>query len=140
MAVQYARSLGARVTGVCSTRNTELVRSLGAEEVLDYTRVDAPPPGARYDVVLDSVGGSKSSPLKRACRKALKPDGRSVSIDDGNLELSSPRLERITALVQAGTLTPVLGATYPLDDIVDAHRFVEAGHKRGGVAISIQPP
>jgi alcohol dehydrogenase len=102
--------------------------------------VDTPPAGARYDVVLDSVGRYKSSPLKQACRRALAPDGRCVSIDDGNLELSSPRLEQITALVQAGTLTPVLGATYPLDDIVDAHRFVEAGHKRGGVAVSIQPP
>jgi NADPH:quinone reductase-like Zn-dependent oxidoreductase len=140
MAVQYARSLGARVTGVCSTSSIDLVRSPGAEQVLDYTRVDTPPAGARYDVVLDSVGRYKSSPLKQACRRALAPDGRSVSIDDGNLELSSPRLEQITALVQAGTLTPVLGATYPLDDIVDAHRFVEAGHKRGGVAVSIQPP
>jgi NADPH:quinone reductase-like Zn-dependent oxidoreductase len=140
IAVQYARSLGARVTGVCSTTNIDLVRSLGAEAVLDYTRVDTPPPGTRYDVVLDSVGRYTSSPLKQACRQALTPDGRYVSIDDGNLELSSPRLEQITTLVQAGTLTPVLGATYPLDDIVDAHRFVEAGHKRGGVAISIQPP
>jgi NADPH:quinone reductase-like Zn-dependent oxidoreductase len=140
MAVQYARSLGARVTGVCSTKNIDLVRSLGAEEVLDYTRVDAPPPGARYDVVLDSVGRYKSSPLKQACRRSLTPDGRYVSIDDGNLELNSPRLEQLTALVEAGALTPVLGATYPLDGIVDAHRFVEAGHKRGGVAVSIQPP
>jgi NADPH:quinone reductase-like Zn-dependent oxidoreductase len=140
IAVQYARSLGARVTGVCSTKNIDLVRSLGAEEVLDYTRVDTPPAGTRYDFVLDSVGRYKSSSLKQACRRALTPGGRYVSIDDGNLELNSPRLEHLTALVQAGTLAPVLGATYPLDDIVDAHRFVEAGHKRGGVAVAIQPP
>lgn len=140
MAVQYAHSLGARVTGVCSTKNIDLVRSLGADQVLDYTRVDTAPPGARYDVVLDSVGGYKSSPLKQASRKALTPDGRYVSIDDGNLELSSRRLEQLTALVDAGTLAPVLGATYPLDGIVEAHRFVETGHKRGGVAVSIRPP
>jgi NADPH:quinone reductase-like Zn-dependent oxidoreductase len=140
LAVQYALSLGARVTGVCSTSNIDLVRSLGAEEVLDYTRVDAPPPGARYAFVLDSVGASKSSPLKRACRDALEPDGRYVSIDDGNLELSSSRLEQVRALVETGTISPVLGATYPLDTIVEAHRFVEAGHKHGGVAISIQRP
>jgi NADPH:quinone reductase-like Zn-dependent oxidoreductase len=140
MAVQYARSLGARVTGVCSTRNIDLVRSLGAEHVLDYTRVDTPPPGARYAFVLDSVGTGKSSRLKQACREALAPEGRYVSISDGNLELSSRRLEQVTALVESGTVTPVLGATYPLLDIVEAHRFVEAGHKRGGVAVSIQRP
>jgi NADPH:quinone reductase-like Zn-dependent oxidoreductase len=140
LAVQYARSLGARVTGVCSTSNIDLVRSLGAEEVLDYTRVDAPPSGTRYAFVLDSVGASKSSPLKRACRNALEPDGRYVSIDDGNLDLSSSRLDQVRALVESGTISPVLGATYPLDNIVEAHRFVEAGHKHGGVAISIQRP
>ena len=140
MAIQYAKSLGAHVTAVCSTKNLDLVRSLGADQVLDYTRVDTPPQGATYALVLDSVGGLKSSPLKQACKKALAPDGRYVSIDDGNLELSSRRLEQLTALVEAGTLTPIVGATYPLDRIVDAHRFVEAGHKRGGVAVTIQQP
>jgi NADPH:quinone reductase-like Zn-dependent oxidoreductase len=140
MAVQYARSLGAHVTGVCSTKNVDLVTSLGADHVLDYTRVDAPPAGARYAFVLDSVGAGKSSRLKQACREALEPDGRYVSISDGSLELSSRRLEQVTALVEAGTLRPVLGATYPLNSIVEAHRFVEAGHKQGGVAVSIQRP
>lgn len=137
LAVQYARSLGARVTGVCSTRNVDLVRSLGADEVLDYTQVDAPPPGVGYDLVLDSVGGQKTSLLKDACRRALLPGGRYVSIDDGDLELSSARLAQVTQLVESGTLAPVLGATYPLDDIVAAHRAVQDGHKRGGVAITI---
>jgi NADPH:quinone reductase-like Zn-dependent oxidoreductase len=125
---------------VCGTQHVNLVRSLGAEEVLDYTRVDAPPPAARYAFVLDSVGASKSSRLKEACRNALQSGGRYVSIDDGNLELSSSRLEQVRALVESGTISPVLGATYPLDKIVEAHRFVEAGHKHGGVAISIQRP
>ena len=140
LAIQYAKSLGAHVTAVCSTKNLDLVRSLGADQALDYTRVNTPPEGASYALVLDCVGGLKSSPLKQACRKALAPDGRYVSIDDGNLELSSHRLEQITALIEAETLTPVVGATYPLDSIVDAHRFVEAGHKRGGVAVTIQQP
>lgn len=137
LAVQYAKSLGARVTGVCSTRNIDLVRSLGADEVLDYTRVDAPPSGSAYDLMLDSVGGAKTSRLKDACKRALAPGGRYVSIDDGDLELSSARLEQLTGLVESGTLSPVVGATYSLDDIVDAHRAVEGGHKRGGVAVTI---
>lgn len=137
LAVQYAQRLGARVTGVCSTRNIDLVRSLGADEVLDYTRVDAPPSGATYAFVLDSVGGLKSSRLKHACRQALAPGGRYVSIDDGNLELSSARLEQLTGLVESRTLSPVVGATYRLSEIVDAHRSVEGGHKRGGVAVAI---
>lgn len=138
LAVQYARHLGARVTGVCSARHTELVKSLGAEEVIDYTRVDAPPAGASYDFVLDSVGGMKTSALKMACRTALAPHGRYVSIDDGDLELSSERLLRVKQLVEAGELSPILGATYPIEKIVEAHRFVEGGHKRGGVAVTIR--
>jgi NADPH:quinone reductase-like Zn-dependent oxidoreductase len=140
LAVQYARSLGARVTAVCGPSNVDLVRSLGAEQVLDYTRHDTPPTGAAYDLVLDSVGGSKSSPLKTACKDARAPGGRYVSIDDGNLELSSARLDQLTGLVEDGTLTPILGRTYPLDSLIEAHRFVETGHKRGGVAVSIAQP
>ena len=137
MAVQYATSLGARVTAVCSTANLDLVRSLGASEVLDYTEVTEPPRGARYAVVLDCVGVLKTSPLKTACRSALAPGGRYVSIDDGRLGLSSARLDQIARLVDAGVVTPVLGATYPFEQLVEAHRFVEAGHKRGGVAVRI---
>ncbi len=137
IAVQYAKSLGAHVTGVCSTHNLDLVASLGADDVLDYTRVQTPPPGAHYAVMLDSVGRLKSSKLKTACRQALAPGGRYVSIDDGDLQPSSQRLDRLTTLIETGTLTPVLGKTYPLGEIVEAHRFVEGGHKRGGVAITI---
>lgn len=137
IAVQYAKSLGAIVTGVCSTRNIDFVESLGADEVLDYTRVDAPPPGARYAFVLDAVGGLKSSKLKGASKGALTPRGKYVSIDDGNLQLDSGRLEQLRKLVESGTLSPVVGRTYSLDEIVEAHRFVEGGHKRGGVAVSI---
>jgi NADPH:quinone reductase-like Zn-dependent oxidoreductase len=78
------------------------VRSLGADEVLDYTRVDAPPSGVRYAFVLVSVGGLKSSRLKDSCKRALAPGGRYVSIDDGNLELSSKRLEQLKGLIESG--------------------------------------
>ena len=137
LAVQYAKSLGASVTGVCSTQNIDFVKSLGADEVIDYTRNDAPPAGARYDFVLDSVGGIKTSKLKKACRRALTPKGRYVSIDDGDLQLSSERMERLKELIEAGTITPIISRTYPLSEIVEAHRFVESGHKRGGVAVTI---
>ena len=137
LAVQLAKSRGARVTAVCSTRNIDFVRSLGADEVLDYTRVDAPPSGVRYAFVLDSVGKLKSSRLKDACMRALAPGGRYVSIDDGNLELSSKRLEQLKGLVESGKVSPIVGAVYSLDDIVEAHRAVGDGHKRGGVAVTI---
>jgi NADPH:quinone reductase-like Zn-dependent oxidoreductase len=122
---------------VCSGRNAEFVLSLGADEVLDYTTVAASPEGALYDFVMDSVGGMRTSPLKKACRQALAPGGRSVSIDDGDLTLEIARLDRIRELVEAGAITPVLGHTFPFDRIAEAHRLVESGHKRGGVAVGI---
>jgi NADPH:quinone reductase-like Zn-dependent oxidoreductase len=137
IAVQYAKALGAHVTAVCGTANLDLVRALGADHVLDYTTSDAPPPGSQYTFVLDSVGGLKSSKLKEACKLALEANGRWVSIDDGDLQLSSQRLGQITTLVESGTLKPVVGAAYPLERIVEAHRYVQTGHKRGGVAITI---
>jgi NADPH:quinone reductase-like Zn-dependent oxidoreductase len=137
IAVQYAKHLGARVTGVCGPRNVDLVKSLGADEIIDYTQSDAPPAGARYDFVLDSVGGMKSSPLKEAVKAALKPGGSYVSIDDGDLLLESARLDQIRELVESGAVKPVLGHTFPLEEIVEAHRLVESGHKRGGVAVTI---
>jgi len=137
IAVQYARHLGARVTGVCGPDNVDLVRSLGADEVIDYTQSDAPPSGAHYDFVLDSVGGAKFSPLKKAVKTALKPGGSYVSIDDGDMLLESARLDQIRELVEAGVIRPVLGHTFPIEEIVEAHRLVQSGHKRGGVAVSV---
>ena len=92
-------------------RNIDFVRSLGADEVLDYTHVDAPPSGVRYAFVLDSVGRLKSLRLKDACRRALAPGGY-VSIDDGDLELNSKRLGQLTGLIESGTVSPIVGAVY----------------------------
>lgn len=136
-AVQYARSLGARVTGVCGPRNEELVRSIGAEEVIDYTKRDDVPSGSRYDFVLDAVGGTKSSPLKKAVRNALTASGRYASIDDTAMLLDSPRMERIRDLVETGAVRPIVGHTFPIEKIVEAHTLVQSGHKSGGCAVTI---
>jgi NADPH:quinone reductase-like Zn-dependent oxidoreductase len=122
---------------VCGPHNVDLVKSLGASEIIDYTQSDAPPAGARYDFVLDSVGGVKSSPLKEAVKAALKPGGSYVSIDDGDLLLESARMDQIRRLVEDGAIKPVLGHTLTLEEIIEAHRLVESGHKRGGVAVTI---
>src|SRR4030043_2219712 len=108
MAVQLANYLGARVTGVCSSTNLELVKSLGAEAVIDYTKVDTLHPGVQYDFILDAVGKIKTSKLKVACKKALAPKGKNVSIDDGSLILDSKRLASIKELVEAGHINPII--------------------------------
>jgi NADPH:quinone reductase-like Zn-dependent oxidoreductase len=137
--VQYAKHLGAYVTGVCSTPNVELVRSLGADAVIDYTEVDALEPGDKYDFVLDAVGKAKTSKLKESCRASVPDKHRYVSIDDGALKLDSARLAAMRELVEAGSIKPVVDKCYPLEEMAEAHRYVGQGHKRGGVAITVGP-
>jgi len=137
MAVQIAKHRGAHVTGVCSTANLDLVRSLGADSVLDYTSLDSIDPGVPFDFMLDAVGKAKTSRLKEACRKALSPAGRCVSIDDGALQLRSARLAVLKDLIEAGHVKPVVDRCYPLERIVEAHAYVGEGHKKGGVAITV---
>jgi NADPH:quinone reductase-like Zn-dependent oxidoreductase len=136
-AVQYAKYLGAEVTGVCSTSNIELVKSLGADSVIDYTKKDSINLIKQYDFILDAVGKIKTSELKEACKKALTPKGKYVSIDDGKLILDSNRLALIKELVETGHIKPVVDRSYPLEQIVEAHEYVGKGHKKGGVAITI---
>ncbi len=136
-AVQLAKFLGAEVTGVCSTANLELAKSLGADRVIDYTMKDSLNPGEKFDFILDAVGKRKTSKLKKACKRALVPGGKYVSIDDGNLLLDSKRLDLIKNLVEAGHIKPVIDRIYPLEQIVEAHRYVGKGHKKGGVAITV---
>jgi len=137
IAVQYAKHLGATVTAVCGSSNLEFVRSLGADTVLDYADAASIGRLERYDLVLDAVGKSRSSALKKACVKALAEDGMYLSIDDGDLLLQSDRLDRIAKLILAGVIKPVTDRVYAFDDIVEAHRYVEAGHKRGNVAVTV---
>ena len=136
-AVQFAKYLGAEVTGVCSTSNLELVKSLGADSVIDYTKKDSINLIKQYDFILDAVGKIKTSELKEACKKALTPKGKYVSIDDGKLILDSNRLALIKELVETGHIKPVVDRSYPLEQIVEAHEYVGKGHKKGGVAITI---
>ncbi|MDR1200403.1 MAG: NAD(P)-dependent alcohol dehydrogenase [Tannerellaceae bacterium] len=136
-AVQMAKHLGAEVTAVCGASNLEMVKSLGADHVIDYTTQDSLPEGIKYDFILDSVGIYKSSKLKKACKDTLSPTGKYASIDDGALKLDSRRLDRIREYVEHGYINPVIDRCYPLEDIIEAHRYVEKGHKKGGVAITI---
>jgi NADPH:quinone reductase-like Zn-dependent oxidoreductase len=136
-AVQLARHLGAHVTGVCSTANVDLVASLGATTVIDYTREDFTDQAARYDLVLDAVGKRKSAVALRLCRQTLTPGGRCLSVDDGTPNLRHEDLALLCELAAKGELRPVIDRTYALDDIVEAHRYVDNGHKRGNVVVAV---
>jgi NADPH:quinone reductase-like Zn-dependent oxidoreductase len=140
LAVQMAKHVGAEVTGVCSTSNLEMVKNLGADHVMDYTREDSFPAGVKYDFVLHSVGNDKTSKLKKACKKALAPGGKYLSVDRAFIKFNSELLGKIKEHVESGHIKPVLDKCYPLDEIVEAHRYVEKGHKKGGVAITICTP
>lgn len=160
-AVQLAKAFGAEVTGVCSTPKMDLVRSLGASHVLDYTQDDFADGTRRYDLIVDIAGNPSLSRLRRA----LTPTGTAVIVggeDSGNwtgmgrqlralarspflrqrLAMVTPRqrstdLDRLTSLIEAGTVTPSIGATYPLDQVPQALRYLEAGQARGKVVITI---
>jgi NADPH:quinone reductase-like Zn-dependent oxidoreductase len=137
IAVQYAKHLGAEVTGVCSAEKVDLVRSLGADKTLDYTHKDSISKLEAYDFALDSVGKARTSELKKACCAQMSNKDKFVSIDDGPLILSSERLNRIRELVEARIVTPITDRCFPFEQIIDAHRYVERGHKRGNVAITV---
>jgi NADPH:quinone reductase-like Zn-dependent oxidoreductase len=136
-AIQLAKYLGATVTGVCSTSNLAMVKSLGADAVIDYTKENTTDPGLQYDFILDAVGKNKTSKLKDACKRALAPGGKYISIDDGSLKLDSGRLALIKELVEAGHIKPVIDRCYPFEEIAEAHRYVEKGHKKGGVVVKV---
>ena len=138
IAIQYAKHLGAEVTGVCSAKNIEFIKSLGADKTLDYTKRESISKLEVYEFILDAVGKRKTSPLKDACKQLLKNGGKYVSIDDSALICSSERLNRIKELVESKKITPINDRCYPFEQIIDAHRFVELGHKKGGVAITVK--
>ena len=163
-AVQIAKSLGADVTGVCSTRNLELVMSLGADKVIDYTKEDFTKGGPRYDLILDNVGTQPLLGFKRA----LKPKGICVLIGGGGpdegrwigpmsrpikalllspfvsqklgmlmADLNKKDLNVLRDLMQSGKVTPVIDRTFPLSQVAEAVRYVEKGHARGKVVITV---
>jgi NADPH:quinone reductase-like Zn-dependent oxidoreductase len=155
-AVQLARHFGAEVTAVCSTANMDLVRSLGADHVIDYTRDDFAANGKTYDVIIDTAG---TAPFAR-CKRSLKQRGRLLVVLGGLLELLLSPLRSMTSgkkviagvaperaedlrfladLAQAGKFKPVIDRRYPLERIADAHRYVDTGRKRGNVIITLTP-
>ena len=163
-AVQIAKSYGAEVTGVCSTRNADLVKSLGADRVIDYTKEDFTKSAERYDVMLDNVGNHSLA----ECRSVLTPNGKYVLIGGGNaneqgflgglgkalwavvyskfvkqpmgMMMAQPSTQDLTLLadmVQSGKLKTVIDRTYKLEQTADAVRYVEEGHARGKVIITV---
>jgi NADPH:quinone reductase-like Zn-dependent oxidoreductase len=160
-AVQIARVLGAEVTGVCSTRNVDMVRTLGADHVVDYTQSDFTQTGDRYDILLDCIG---NHPLQ-ACRRVLNPKGFYIGVGapagkwvapmdrafaarvltrfvSQRLQFmlaksSQPDLSLIAEWMATGKVVPAIDRTYKLSDVPDAIRYVEEGHARGKVVITL---
>jgi NADPH:quinone reductase-like Zn-dependent oxidoreductase len=155
-AVQLARYFGADVTAVCNTKNLELVRSLGADRVIDYTQEDFTRNGERYDVIFDAVGKHSF----RRCRRSLKPSGIYIETDGGFLwhvpvlalltrwignkrvKLGIARYTKkdvlfLKELIEAGSYRAVIDRRYPLEDVVDATRYVETGQKTGNVVLTV---
>ncbi len=137
-AIQLAKHFGAEVTGVCSTTNLELVKSLGADAVIDYTKEELISRAERYDLILDAVGKDKSSRLKLQCKRVLTENGRYISVDDGMLKSRTEHLVLINELMEAGRFKAVIDECYSLDQMVEAHRYVDKGHKKGNVVITVE--
>jgi NADPH:quinone reductase-like Zn-dependent oxidoreductase len=156
-AVQLAKHFGAEVVGVCGTSNLDLVKSLGAGRVIDYTREDFTGSGEAFDVIFDTVGKSPFS----GCIRSLKKEGtylptvvtpalgvrmKWASMTSGKILIGgtlAPKAENLMylkGLVEAGALRPVIDRCYPLERIVEAHRYVDKGHKKGNVVITIKGP
>jgi NADPH:quinone reductase-like Zn-dependent oxidoreductase len=154
-AVQLAKYFGAEVTGVCSTKNIELVKSLGADKVVDYTKEDFSGTGDTYDIIFDTVGRSSFT----HCRKTLNPKGKyvvtvmtlksvlqSILTNFGNnkkvifgMSLNkSDALNYIRALIEEGKLQTIIDRQYQLEELREAHAYVEKGHKRGNVVITVK--
>jgi NADPH:quinone reductase-like Zn-dependent oxidoreductase len=135
-AVQIARHFGAEVTGVCSTVNLEMVKSLGAGKVIDYTQEDFTLRDNKYDVIFDAVGKIEYSKRK----KSLTKSGKYISAFSlsGNIKLKSKDLIFLKDLCEAGKLKSVIDKIYPFEQIIEAHRYVDKGHKKGNVIITVK--
>ncbi len=154
-AVQLAKIMGAEVTAVCSTANASLVKSLGADIVIDYTKEDFSKNGKRYDIVFDAVGmspfsGSVNSLNKngnyiRVVHMSLPPilRGLGVSLTSSKKVIGGVAIDTVenlnylTGLIEAGQLKPVIDRTYPLEELAEAHRYVDGRHKKGNVVITV---
>ena len=137
MVIQLAKHLGAHVTSVCSGRNFDLVKSLGSDELIDYTIENAEAQLETYKYVIDAVGNSKSSKLKEKSKKALTSNGKYISIDHGTPSTPKEAFFNLKRLAEQEKITPVIDSIYPLEKMAEAHQYVEMGHKRGNVVITI---
>ena len=134
-AVQIAKHLGAEVTGVCSTANMELISSLGAERVIDYTKEDFTKEGRIYDVIFDAVGKMPRS----KCKPFLKKGGVYLSAHGTSTNPTIQDLNSIKELIEQGRLKPVIDRRYPFEQIPEAHSYVESWRKKGNVVITVIP-
>lgn len=131
-AVQLARVFGAEVTGVCSTTNVEMVKSLGADNAIDYKKEDFTQGGETYSVVFDAVG--KISPS--GSKSVLHEEGLFLTVNSSTVE-KAENLIFLKDRIEAGEIKPVIDRTYSLEQIVEAHRYVDQGHKKGNVVITV---
>jgi NADPH:quinone reductase-like Zn-dependent oxidoreductase len=136
-AVQIAKHYGAHVTGVCSTGNMDLVRSLGADQVIDYTKKAFTVGKGRYDLVFDAAGPLITGRSRRDFQSVLTPDGAYVNVEMTRRDRVED-LAFLAGLVEAGALRPVVDKVFSLEEIVAAHSYVEGGHKRGNVVIDVR--
>ena len=131
-AVQLAKYFGAEVTAVCSTKHLDWVKNLGADKVIDYTREDFTDNGPIYDVVFEAVGKISSS----HCKKALKEDGTYLTSKSPTKEINE-NLIFLKQIIEEGKLKPAIDRIYPMEQIVEAHAYVDKGHKKGNVVIKV---
>ncbi|MGF2772631.1 NAD(P)-dependent alcohol dehydrogenase [Bacillus cereus] len=133
-AVQLAKYFGATVTAICSSSNFDLVTALGADNVIDYMKEDFNKRGDHYDIIFDAVGKYNKS----LCTDALMPNGKYVSVNGMMAKVSKEDMNLLKQLAETEKLKPVIDRTYRLEEVVEAHTYVEMGHKKGNVSITLK--